>query len=220
MTGRARRDKHENDKEDKHSPGGSYRKPRYYRKKQTLKYSMSKTTKKKSSDEQSLVDCFYEAYRQTFAFKTYQTRGGKSPKPDVSFEGELDGNKRFFVLEAKRYNENNRSNYPKQILTEILINRHCCEVDKGFCHGKNKASYGFLIPCFPDGNGDVKPDGIYNFWEEHLLSSDWNAFGEKYDCEYVFLFNEESKTLHYRVWKDFLENKDWKLSSIPNDKSK
>ena len=119
--------------------------------------------------------------------------------PDVGFSGQIDGNNYFFILEAKKYNKDNRSNYPKQLLTEILINRDCISKKVIENNSDNPESYGILL-SFDNG----KTDGIYDFLKAHITLDDWNKFGDLYNCQYVFLYDETGEKLYFQEWENFL----------------
>lgn len=121
-----------------------------------------------------------------------------SKNPDVAFEGTIKGNSYFFALEAKVYNIFNRSNYPKQLLSEILINRHSYSCG-GFKNPTNSPiTYGILLSYNNDKNG------IHAFLKEHILNDDWISFGKLYNCKYVFLYDIIGNTLYYQDWNSFL----------------
>lgn len=119
--------------------------------------------------------------------------------PDVGFAGNINGTDYFFVLEAKKYDENNRSNYPKQLLTEVLINRD--EYKKGNINNTNRyqETFGVLLSY------DKKmTDGVYSFLKDHIDNSDWINFGRTYNCKFAFLYDETGKQLYYQEWTTFL----------------
>lgn len=121
--------------------------------------------------------------------------------PDVSFCGTVNNQMFFFVLESKVYHKNNSSNYPKQLFAEILVNRDALK--KGTFNNPFNCSvaYGILLKYDSANN---KADGIYNYLKNHIDNQDWIDFGFKYDCKYVFLFDEKTFTLYYQDWQTFL----------------
>ena len=119
--------------------------------------------------------------------------------PDVSFLGTIKGEQHFFALEVKVYNKHNSSNYPKELLSEILINRQ-----EFFC-GKYSNTTGFPISFgILLSFNQQKTDGIYKFLTKHILCDDWMAFGKRYSCKYVFLYDSTGKQLYYQDWDTFL----------------
>ena len=100
---------------------------------------------------------------------------------------------------AKKYNKDNRSNYPKQLLAEILINRDCFSKKVIKNISGNPETYGILLSF-----DNKKTDKIYDFLKDHITLNDWNNFGNLYNCKYVFLYDETGKVLYFQEWKDFL----------------
>ena len=123
--------------------------------------------------------------------------------PDVSFCGTINNQNFFFVLESKVFHKSNSSNYPKQLLAEILINRDA--YNKGtFANPSNyPITYGILLK-YDSKQG--KADGVYDYLKKHINNSDWIDFGSKFNCEYIFLFDETTFVLYYQDWKTFLSS--------------
>lgn len=125
--------------------------------------------------------------------------------PDLSFVGNINGATLFFALEAKVYNESNGSNYPKQLLAEILMNRYDYFQGNFTSTPAIPMSYGVLL-----NYDNQSTDGVYDFIKKHILIDDWIKYGEVYDCMYVFLYDIIGKELYYQKWASFLT----KLSPI------
>ena len=123
-----------------------------------------------------------------------------SKNPDVSFEGTINNQKLFFALEAKVYNKFNKSNYPKQLLAEILINRndYLCGRYSGLTDAL--ITYGLLLSY-----DNQQTDPIYDFLQKHILCDDWKEFGKMYNCKYVFLYDTTGNQLYYQDWATFLK---------------
>lgn len=121
--------------------------------------------------------------------------------PDVSFKCKINNINYYAILESKLYNKSNRSNYPKQLLSEILINRGLVK-NKEISEIKNyQTIYGILL------NYDNQNfDGVYDFLKDYILIDDWKLFGKTYNCEYVFLFDKTGRHLYYCGWDSFLDN--------------
>lgn len=123
-----------------------------------------------------------------------------SKNPDVAFNATIVTNY-YFVLEAKKYNKSNRSNYPKQLLTEVLVNRYDY-FKKKINNPKNlQVSFGILLAY-----ENKKTDAVYTFLKAHINVQDWIHFGVNYDCKYVFLYDEANTNLYYQEWDTFLTN--------------
>ena len=108
--------------------------------------------------------------------------------------------KSFFALEVKVYNKHNSSNYPKELLSEILIN-----LQEFFCGQYSNAtgfpiSFGILLSF-----DQQKADGVYTFLVQHIMADDCIAFGKMYCCKYVFLYDATGKQLYYQEWDTFLK---------------
>ena len=148
----------------------------------------------KKTYEQDMVDKLVSNY--TCINFVYQN---VRKNPDVGFSGRINGNHYFFILEAKKYNKDNRSNYPKQLLAEILINRDCFSKKVIKNISGNPETYGILLSF-----DNKKTYKIYDFLKDHITLNDWNNFGNLYNCKYVFLYDETGKVLYFQEWKDFL----------------
>ena len=145
--------------------------------------------------EKELLEDFEKQYGDVidfFACTPYKN-------PDVGFNCTINGQKYSFFLESKVYNQSNTSNYPKQLLSEILINRN---LDKSKFNLKGEISYGILLTY-----DNSQFDGIYNTLQSFYLLNDWNKFGEIFGCKFIFLYDRKNKKLYFCKWKDFL-NKD------------
>ena len=92
---------------------------------------------------------------------------------------------------------------PTQLLAEILINRDA--YNKGtFANPSNyPITYGILLK-YDSKQG--KADGVYDYLKKHINNSDWIDFGSKFNCEYIFLFDETTFVLYYQDWKTFLSS--------------
>lgn len=148
----------------------------------------------KRTYEQDMVDKLTNNYTNiNFVYKNVMEN------PDVGFSGQINNDNYFFILEAKKFNTDNRSNYPKQLLAEILINRDCFFKGKIKKNSDYPETYGILLSF-----DNEKTDGIYDFLKDHIAVNDWNNFGNLYNCKYVFLYDETGGVLYYQEWKDFL----------------
>lgn len=148
----------------------------------------------KNNNEQNMVNELVSNYTSIkFVYKNVRKN------PDVGFSGQINGKNYFFILEAKKYNKDNRSNYPKQLLAEILINRDCFSKNAIKNISGNPVTYGILLSF-----DNQQTDKIYDFLKNHIMLDDWNKFGNLYNCQYVFLYDETGKKLYFQKWKDFL----------------
>ena len=163
-----------------------------------------KSSGRKKKTEQDFVDAFYREYCNKINFISHSVRS--RTWPDVSFICCLEGKQYYFALETKVYNEYNGANYPKQILSEILINRRCMKNQEV----AQKLSYGFLIPCRYDKRC-IKPDKIYDDILKYFTQEDWSSFGEIFGCKYVFMYCEDNSKLYYTEWSSFLNYDAWKI---------
>lgn len=148
----------------------------------------------KRTYEQDMVDKLTNNYTKiNFVYKNVMEN------PDVGFSGQINNDNYFFILEAKKFNKDNSSNYPKQLLTEILINRDFFKKGKIINNSGYPETYGILLSF-----DNKKTDKIYDFLKNHIAINDWNSFGNLYNCKYVFLYDETGNVLYFQEWKDFL----------------
>lgn len=148
------------------------------------------------SSEQDMVDSLDQNCQQVHLINK-----NVKMNPDVSFDGTINNQQFFFALEAKVFHKNNSSNYPKQLLTEILINRDAYKNGK-FTNPHNlPITFGILLKY--DGTKN-KADGVYDYLKKHIDNADWVEFGHRFNCKYAFLFDEVSYKLYYQDWQTFL----------------
>ena len=120
--------------------------------------------------------------------------------PDVSFVVTIRKKSYYCILEAKKYNKFNKSNYPKQLLSEILINK------KLYCNNaivpQNNAQPSFGILLSFDGK---KHDRVYGFLQNHIDNDDWTKFGRIFNCKFVFFYDQLNHNLYYQSWNTVLK---------------
>lgn len=74
--------------------------------------------KERNNFEQEMVDILIDTYKN-ISFLHFDVK----ENPDVSFKCKINGINYYMILESKVFNKSNSSNYPKQLLCEILMNR-------------------------------------------------------------------------------------------------
>ena len=137
------------------------------------------------ANEQNMVDNVRETYASLVVSSESSNKvSGPTSKCDIAimFKGVT------YYLEAKHYDKSNEANYPKQLMTECLINRKL--------HGETN-SFGILVDC--DQNKNSK---ILSYIKEHIGKEDWILFGKTFNCRAIFLYNGE---LYFQQWDNLYE---------------
>ena len=137
------------------------------------------------SSEQNMVDSIRSAYASLVILSESSDKvSGPTSKCDIA----IRYNNITYYLEAKHYDENNVANYPKQLISECLINRKL--------HGETN-SFGILVDC--DQNKNSK---ILSYIKEHIGKDDWILFGETFNCKAIFRYNGK---LYFQQWDNLYE---------------
>jgi len=104
----------------------------------------------------------------------------------------------MYMLEAKKENQYNKANYPKQIFAKILMNRNL-KID---IPGDTAVKYGIFLAY-----DNKQTDDIHVKLKANISKSDWFMFGKKFNATHVFLYDEINKEVYYSDWKYFLNDK-------------
>lgn len=80
----------------------------------------------------------------------------------------------YLFLRQKNFNKSNKSNYPKQLFAEVLVNRKHYLDNKDGEKCSYRKTYGILLAY-----DSKKTDGIYDFLLNQITKRDWIVFGKK-----------------------------------------
>ena len=117
-------------------------------------------------------------------------QGGSGEKCDIA----LRFKKRQYFLEVKHSYKNNSSNYPKQMITEMIMNK------------KNHPSYFGHYSLFIDYDSLNKQSDLLSFCKNHIRKREWFFIGLICHSKVIFLFDENQKELFIVKWNSALNN--------------
>ena len=152
----------------------------------------------RNSNEQQLVDDFvYKCIPKLTNKPIILNKNVKSKSNcDLKFKYKLSGKDYTFCLEVKSDKSSNKSNNVLLIMGDILKNR-LLEAKKG--------KFGIFMDYHPgkEGNNSYFVDRIKKSYDP----SDWNSFGKKYKCKYIFFYDSKKHECYYCKWKGFINGK-------------
>lgn len=164
----------------------------------------NKTTNSKEPNEnheQKLVDTFCEiASKKMIGFYKSNYKVKVHSKADIVFKAFFPTKRKnnIFYIEAKSEKSSNYSNNAYMFFGNILKYRKLAKEKK-----VKDVIYGVLFCCVDKGNQNIDGELIKKI-RDYYLQSDWNDFGSRYNCKYIFFCDEDKKTLFYAKWNNFI----------------
>lgn len=159
--------------------------------------------------EQRLVDDFKDIYGRKKDIKICNCNVRARKQCDLKFEIKIKDTKETVCLEVKSDESSNKCNNVLLFMGDIIKNRRLHKEE-------SDVSYGAFLQV----NKDVDKSYFVNRIKDSFSEADWNTFGEKFKCKYIFFYDKDDHELYYAQWANFVPNGDinkWEESNTKDN---
>ncbi len=158
-----------------------------------------------TSNEQNLVNDLIQTnsnHKPTPLLRILSSNVLAKKTCDLEFEGTIppNGTTWRFCLEVKSNKSSSKYNNTLLFYGDILKNRKLMQAQPYVPN----TSYGVLLEY--DSTQNMNSFFIKQI-QKYIDSNDWNQFGTRYGCRYIFFYDDRTHELYYSEWAGFVTAK-------------